>query len=159
VHRKCIPKYDQQDATLHSFFYFCKLSYMFRVSTLPRKRQVAVTVWQIPVAVDTVLSSWWLVGDPPAKCTAVYRKKNCVMLHLVGYTSTLEYKQCKYKLFIEARSCNHCCTGKAISIKNCECVCVRACARLIYAACNATVPYFIVTCGLSGSTKFFHIIS
>ena len=34
VHRKCIPKYDQQDATLHSF-YFCKLLYMFRVDPPP----------------------------------------------------------------------------------------------------------------------------
>ena len=34
VHRKCIPKYDQQDATLYSF-YFCKLLYMFRVDPPP----------------------------------------------------------------------------------------------------------------------------
>jgi hypothetical protein len=39
---------------------------------LPQKWQVAVTVWQIPDAVETVLCSWWWVGDPPETCRAVY---------------------------------------------------------------------------------------
>jgi hypothetical protein len=34
------------------------------------------------------------------------------------------------------------------------CVC-----SLRYPACNAHVPYYIVICGLSGSTVFSHIIS
>jgi hypothetical protein len=37
-------------------------------------------------------------------------------------------------------------------------VCMRACG-LSYPACNAHAPYYIVICGLSGSTIFFHIIS
>ena len=35
VHRKYIPKYNQQDAKLQFFFYFCKLFYMFRVDPPP----------------------------------------------------------------------------------------------------------------------------
>ena len=35
VNLKCIPKYGQQDAALHRFFYFCKLLCMFRVNPSP----------------------------------------------------------------------------------------------------------------------------
>jgi len=52
---------------------------------------------------------------------------------------------------IEARSCNHCCCGKAISITYAEYVFV---ARGIQHAMR-----HIVICGLSGSTTFFNIIS
>jgi len=34
------------------------------------------------------------------------------------------------------------------------CIC-----SLRYRACNARAPYFIVICGLSGCTIYFHIIS
>ena len=37
----------------------------------------------------------------------------------------------------EARSCNHCCSGKAPSITYSECVCV---CGLRYPACSANVP-------------------
>ena len=77
---------------------------------------------------------------------------------------------------IEAHVCNHCCSGKAISITYSECVfidvgiqpaeresesvraCVHACARACACVCACVcAPYFI--CGLPGSTVFFHIIS
>jgi hypothetical protein len=48
-------------------------------------------------------------------------------------------RQCAYKRYVEARSCNHCCRGRAISNSHSEC------ALVIH----------IVTCGLSGSTIFF----
>ena len=51
---------------------------------------------------------------------------------------------------MEALSCNHCYSGIAISIRNCECVLV-----IQHAMCMR----HIVICGLSGSTIFFHIIS
>ena len=62
--------------------------------------------------------------------------------------------QCMYKRNIEARSRNHCCSGKTISITYSECVC-----SLSYPACNAHAPYYIVICDLSGCTIFFRIIS
>jgi hypothetical protein len=40
----------------------------------------------------------------------------------------------------------------------CVCVCVCVCS-LSYPARKAHAPYYIVICGLSGSTVFFHIIS
>jgi hypothetical protein len=58
---------------------------------------------------------------------------------------------------IEARSRNHFCRGKAISIKYYECV--RVYSRLSYPACNAHAPYYIVICALSGYTTRFYIIS
>jgi len=50
---------------------------------------------------------------------------------------------------VEARSCNHCCNVKAItitcsecvSLSVCVCVCVCVC-RLRYSACNARAPYY-----------------
>jgi hypothetical protein len=55
----------------------------------------------------------------------------------------------------EARSRNHCCRGKALIIKHYAYVF----SSLSYPACKAHAPYYIVICGLSGSTIFFHIIS
>jgi hypothetical protein len=40
------------------------------------------------------------------------------------------------------------------------CVCVCVCVGSIsHPSCTAHAPYYIVTCGLSGFTIFFHIIS
>jgi len=59
-----------------------------------------------------------------------------------------------YKRKIDGLSCNHCCSGKTISIAYSElCVC-----SLSYPACKAHEPYYIVTYSLSGSTIFVHII-
>jgi len=54
--------------------------------TLPRQRQVAVTVWQIAVAVDTVVCApddGWRYH--PKHVEQFPDKINCVTLHLVGY--------------------------------------------------------------------------
>ena len=56
------------------------------VPTLPRQQQVALTVWQIPDAVDTVVCApddgWWY---HPKHVEQFPDKINCVTLHLVGY--------------------------------------------------------------------------
>ena len=60
-------------------------------------------------------------------------------------------RQCTYN--IVKRSRNNCYSGKAVSITYYECVC-----SLSNPACNAHEPYYVVICGLSGSTIYFHII-
>jgi len=86
VLRKNILIYIQQDATLHSLFY---LETTLHVSG---QRQVAVTVWQIPDAVDTFVCApdvgWWY---HPKHVEQFLNKINCVTLHLVG--SIFEYGQ------------------------------------------------------------------
>jgi len=62
---------------------------------------------------------------------------------------------------IEARSLNHCCSGKAISIT------CKYCIKVIYSKCvfvalviqNAMRMRHFVICSPSGSTVFFHIVS
>jgi hypothetical protein len=53
------------------------------------------------------------------------------------YTREVMDVQCKN----EARSCNHCCSGKAMSITQSECIC-----SLRYPARNAHAPWSSVTC-------------
>jgi hypothetical protein len=53
----------------------------------------------------------------------------------------------------EAHSCNHCCSGKAISIIHSECVFI---ALVILR--EIRIPH-VVICGLSGSKILSHIIS
>ena len=72
---------------------------------------------------------------------------------------------------IEERSCNHCCSGKAISTSTSysECVSVAICIRqyyifwmrvcsLSYPTYNTHAPYYIVVCGLS-SLPYFSTLS
>ena len=54
---------------------------------------------------------------------------------------------------IERRSCNYCCSGKAISITYSECVFVA-----LFIQHSMRMRQIIIR-GLSGSTIFFHIIS
>jgi hypothetical protein len=54
---------------------------------------------------------------------------------------------------IEARSCNHRCSGKTIRIAYSECVSVALCIQ------HATSIGHVVNCGVSGYTTFFHIIT
>jgi hypothetical protein len=66
-------------------------------------------------------------------------------------------RQRTYKRNIEARSRNHFCRGKTLGVKIlCVCVCV---CSLSYPACKAHAPHYIVICGPSACTIFFHIIS
>jgi len=62
------------------------------VPTLPRQRQVAVKVWQIPDAVDTVVCApddgWWY---HPKHVDQFPDKINCVTLHLVGHILECSY--------------------------------------------------------------------
>ena len=51
----------------------------------------------------------------------------------------------------DARSHNHCCHGKAITIIYFVCVFL----AFFYPALNGHAPYYIFICGLSGFTIFF----
>jgi len=59
------------------------------------------------------------------------------------------YIQCNIKACV----CNHFCSGKAISITNCECVFVASGIQ------HAMHTLHTAICGLSSSTVFFNIIS
>jgi hypothetical protein len=56
----------------------------------------------------------------------------------------------------EARSCNYCCSGKAMSIASFDCISVPL--GTVHTACNSQAPCYSI-CGLSISTIVFHIIS
>jgi hypothetical protein len=63
-------------------------------------------------------------------------------------------RQCTHKRNTGPRSRNHCCRGKSISTAYSECV---SAALVIQHA--ERMRRIIVSCGLSGSTTFFHVIS
>jgi hypothetical protein len=63
------------------------------------------------------------------------------------------HRQCTCKRDIEARSRNHCCRGKPVSIA----YCILIVCSVSHPACRAYAPCYIVTCGLSDSNMFFHI--
>ena len=64
---------------------------------------------------------------------------------------------------MEAHSCNHCGSGKVISITYCErervcvCVCFFVCVALVMQHAMCMCP--IVICGLPRCTIYFHITS
>jgi hypothetical protein len=69
---------------------------------------------------------------------------DCAHLFVMGMCRELWHflagqgRQSTYKVNTEALSCNHCCSGKAISITYCQCV---FSALGIHPACNAHAPY------------------
>ena len=60
-------------------------------------------------------------------------------------------RQCTYERNIEARLCNHCCSGKAVSVTYSDCVFVALGVH------HAMRMRHIVISGLPGSTIFFHV--
>jgi len=78
-----------------------------------------------------------------------------IELALVLYVSMLCKKgNFSYESNIDARSRNHYCSGKTISIKLSVCF-----YSFTYPAFKTHAPYYVDVCGLAGSTAFFHIVS
>jgi hypothetical protein len=67
----------QQDATIYSVLYFCKLLYMFWVVTSPIIRSTyncsRYGLTSARCCNYSYMCSWWLVKSPPKTCRAVYR--------------------------------------------------------------------------------------
>jgi hypothetical protein len=63
-------------------------------------------------------------------------------------------RQRTYNVTFEARSRNHCCHGKSVSVTYPECGC-----SFCYPAYKVRAPYYIVILGLPGCTVFSHSIS
>ena len=84
-------------------------------------------------------------NDTETPITEIYAKTD----HTIGQQD----RQCTYNRNIDARSPNHCCSGKARNITYYECVFV----ALVIAHAIRMCP--VVICGLSVCTAVFRIIS
>jgi hypothetical protein len=59
----------------------------------------------------------------------------------------MKIRQAMYIRHIQARSCNHCCSGKAVNITYSECV-------VLFLGIQNSMSMRHIICGLSGSTIF-----
>jgi len=106
---------------------------------------------QVVCVIVTLVSSNWRkmsLEDCVGNKLSMYLSK--ALLH----TSDKGQAMCVLRN-IEARPCNHCCSGKVVSITQPECVCV----FIALGIQHAMRMHHIVVCGLPRSKIFFHIIS
>jgi len=72
---------------------------------VPTSKQTAVSVWHIPVAICTVLNSWWRTERPPKTCRVSFQNKInlihwCIWLVLLQkYILTHDPKNAIFVLF------------------------------------------------------------
>jgi hypothetical protein len=136
----------------------------------------AAIVYVIPLLSVQWMNSWWWTKELSDTWRVSRQNKFVKSVHLVGFiikeichdAQSHERKK-KYKSNIEARSWNHCCCGKAISITHCECVSVALgtqqakrmrCIILSYClsgSTNISLHYFIngKTSGEKNNSKFY----
>ena len=77
-----LSAHHQEFKTVHtatgylSNWYYCLLAGGYEVFHLiPASKQTAVSVWQMPVAVCTVLNSWWWTERPSEACRVSFQNK------------------------------------------------------------------------------------
>jgi hypothetical protein len=119
----------------------CVNVYSHRVTTQLQLRNISYTT----NAIRTCLGMKTDFLDDSLAWSNVWSGPTAVM-----YTE--QDRQCTYKLNIEARSCNLCCSVKAKGITYCECVFVALGIQ------RAIRMRQIVICGMPRPTKFFYIV-
>jgi hypothetical protein len=62
---------------------------------VPASKQIAVSVWHMPVAVRTVLSSWWWTERPPETCRVSFQNK---IIWYIGASGWFYYRKPRIKL-------------------------------------------------------------
>jgi len=82
-----------------------------------------------------------------------FQSKSIAIFHKTALEHGSKRQAMYIKRNIEARLCNHCCSGKAISIAYSTCVFVD------FVIQHVMVIRHTVICGLSDSTIFFHTVS
>ena len=89
--------------------------------------------------------------------TGLYRIAAVLLSTYLPFLFQRQDRQCTYKPNNEARSRNHCCSGKAVSTTQSQCVCVCVCLSVTLVMKHAKRMrrmYYTVICGLTGSTTF-----
>jgi len=113
-----------------------QINHLPSVPTYKPSWSIAMLLWQWPC--DYRVFSWAL--------PLLASQSGCRFSDVTRQANYVEWN-------IQARSCNHCCSKKAISMGYSECVSVALDTQR-----EMRIGH-IVICGLSGSTVYFHIVS
>ena len=95
-----LSAHHQEFKTVHTATCICQTDTAVCLLAGTASKQTAVNVWQMPVAVCTVLNSWWWTERQSKTCRVSFQNKFDTLVHLVGFTIEISQWCCKLTSFL-----------------------------------------------------------
>ena len=125
----------------------CKYNIYFGKENIKRELTLLLQAWAPVSPLQTYVQCW---RKPRLLPLLGYERKYSVQI-----SGQRHSRQCTYKRNNEARSCNHCCNGKVISINYCGSVCGLSYAMRMCHIGMCGLPRFTLFPVLSKKGKIF----